>query len=94
MQSRGPVIVVGGGIAGLMCARTLTRAGHDVALFERDSAIGGRVRTTVVDGFQLDTFIEGKYPVDGEVLGDSPSAESAYNFVGRLLSRLYRTSLA
>ena len=54
MQSRGPVIVVGGGIAGLMCARTLTRAGHDVALFERDSAIGGRVRTTVVDGFQLD----------------------------------------
>ena len=54
MHSRGPVIVVGGGIAGLMCARSLTRAGHDVALFERDSTIGGRVRTTVVDGFQLD----------------------------------------
>ena len=54
MPSRGPVIVVGGGIAGLVCARTLTRAGYDVALFERDNAVGGRVRTTVHDGFVLD----------------------------------------
>ncbi len=54
MPSRGPVIVVGGGLAGLLCARTLTRAGHDVTLFERESEVGGRVRTTVRDGFRLD----------------------------------------
>ena len=54
MHSRGPVIVVGGGIAGLMCARTLARAGYDVVLFERETEVGGRVRTTVVDGFRID----------------------------------------
>jgi phytoene dehydrogenase-like protein len=49
-----PVIIVGGGIAGLMCARTLTRGGRTVLLLEREPEVGGRVRTTVRDGFQLD----------------------------------------
>jgi phytoene dehydrogenase-like protein len=47
-------LIVGGGIAGLMCARTLTRAGRNVTLFERESEVGGRVRTAVHDGFRLD----------------------------------------
>ena len=54
MPSRGPVLIVGGGIAGLMCARMLTRAGYDVTLFEREHEVGGRVRTSVCDGFRLD----------------------------------------
>lgn len=49
-----PTVIVGGGIAGLMCARRLTRAGHAVVLFEREGEVGGRVRTTVRDGFRLD----------------------------------------
>ena len=48
------VIVVGAGIAGLVCARRLVRAGHDVTVLERAQAVGGRVRTTVRDGFRLD----------------------------------------
>jgi phytoene dehydrogenase-like protein len=54
MGARVPTIVVGGGIAGLMCARTLTRAGVDVVLLEREREVGGRVRTTTRDGFHID----------------------------------------
>jgi phytoene dehydrogenase-like protein len=48
------VIVVGAGLAGLACARTLTAAGLDVIVLEAADAVGGRVRTDVVDGFRLD----------------------------------------
>jgi phytoene dehydrogenase-like protein len=48
------VIVVGAGIAGLVCARALARAGHAVTVLEQADAVGGRVRTTVRDGFRLD----------------------------------------
>jgi phytoene dehydrogenase-like protein len=49
-----PVIVVGGGIAGLICAGDLARAGREVTLFDAAPEVGGRVRTTVRDGFRLD----------------------------------------
>ncbi|SEF31679.1 FAD-dependent oxidoreductase [Variovorax sp. NFACC27] len=35
--------VVGAGIAGVACARTLAQAGHKVTLFERNDAAGGRM---------------------------------------------------
>lgn len=35
--------VVGAGIAGVACARTLVQAGHKVTLFEREAAPGGRM---------------------------------------------------
>ena len=54
MSELHPAVIVGGGIAGLMCARELTRAGHAVVLYEREIEVGGRVRTTVRDGFRLD----------------------------------------
>ena len=47
-------VVVGGGIAGLFCARTLSRAGFAVTLYERDGEVGGRVRTTLHQGYRLD----------------------------------------
>ncbi len=51
---RHDVIVVGAGLAGLACATTLVRAGLDVVVLEASDAVGGRVRTDVVDGFRLD----------------------------------------
>jgi phytoene dehydrogenase-like protein len=47
-------IVVGAGLAGLVTARTLHRAGWEVVVLEAGDGVGGRVRTDVVDGFRLD----------------------------------------
>lgn len=49
-----PVVVVGGGVAGLACATHLVRRGVEVVVLEASDAVGGRVRTDVVDGFRLD----------------------------------------
>jgi glycine/D-amino acid oxidase-like deaminating enzyme len=48
------VVIVGAGMAGLVCAVDLTRAGVAVTLVEASDGIGGRVRTDAVDGFRLD----------------------------------------
>jgi glycine/D-amino acid oxidase-like deaminating enzyme len=48
------VVVIGAGLAGLVAAGRLQRAGYDVVVVERAEAVGGRVRTDVVDGFRLD----------------------------------------
>ncbi len=38
------IVVVGGGLAGLVCGARLARAGHDVELFESAPNVGGRLR--------------------------------------------------
>lgn len=48
------VLIVGAGLAGLRCADVLAAAGRDVRVWEADNAVGGRIRTDVVDGFRCD----------------------------------------
>ncbi|MGB1719326.1 MAG: FAD-dependent oxidoreductase, partial [Candidatus Latescibacterota bacterium] len=48
------VAIVGGGVAGLCCARHLQALGLECAVLEASDAVGGRVRTDAVDGFLLD----------------------------------------
>ncbi|WP_435335477.1 FAD-dependent oxidoreductase [Haloarchaeobius sp. TZWWS8] len=48
------VVVVGGGLAGLVAASRLAAAGASVTLYERESEVGGRVRSTHEDGFTYD----------------------------------------
>lgn len=48
------VLVVGAGLAGLACARTLERAGLSVIVVEAADEVGGRMRTDRVDGFLCD----------------------------------------
>jgi len=48
------IIVVGGGLAGLVAARRLADADHEVTLFEAAPTPGGRVRSREVDGFTCD----------------------------------------
>jgi phytoene dehydrogenase-like protein len=48
------VLIIGAGLAGLACARRLQRDGVPCRILEASDAVGGRVRTDVVDGFQLD----------------------------------------
>jgi renalase len=43
--TRGPVAIVGAGIAGLTCARRLIEAGRTVQLFDKSRGVGGRMAT-------------------------------------------------
>lgn len=48
------VVIVGGGLAGLRCARGLHEAGVRAVVLEAEDCLGGRVKTDSVDGFLLD----------------------------------------
>lgn len=48
------VIVIGAGLSGLAAARTLQRAGREVTVLEQSPEIGGRVKTTEIDGYRID----------------------------------------
>src|SRR6188768_1236410 len=69
--SSAPVVIVGAGLAGLACAQRLTRAGIDVTVLEASAAVGGRVRTDVIDGYRCDRgfqLINPAYPALNEVV--------------------------
>ncbi len=49
-----PILIVGGGIAGLQAATILHQNGRDFILFEKQARFGGRVSSVLKDGFILD----------------------------------------
>ena len=49
-----PVLIVGAGLAGLACAKTLQGHGVPFLIVEADGAVGGRVQSDVHHGFILD----------------------------------------
>ncbi len=54
-NQRDPVIIVGAGMAGLVCAVMLDQAGVAVRLFDASDRVGGRIRTDIdANGFLLD----------------------------------------
>ena len=48
------VVIIGGGLAGLSCAKTLTDQGIQATVLEANKSVGGRIQTDKVDGFLLD----------------------------------------
>ena len=48
------VVIIGAGLAGLTCARQLRAGGVDCVVLEASDAVGGRVRTDVLEGFRMD----------------------------------------
>src|SRR5436305_1291166 len=60
----GPVVVVGGGIAGLTAALELAENGRPVTVVEADGRFGGKIATSRVDGLVVeagaDSFLAGK----------------------------------
>lgn len=48
------VIIIGGGVAGLSCARELIKKGRQVLVLEATDKVGGRISTEKVDGYFFD----------------------------------------
>jgi phytoene dehydrogenase-like protein len=48
------ILIVGGGLAGMACARYLQDAGRECQILEASDGPGGRIRTDVHEGFRLD----------------------------------------
>ncbi len=46
--------IIGAGISGLVAAQTLEKAGFSPTIIESTDSVGGRVKTDLVDGYQLD----------------------------------------
>lgn len=63
MNMNGPeVIIIGAGVAGLAAALRLQDAGISVEILEKSTRPGGRIRTIVKDGFQLDIGFQVLHP--------------------------------
>lgn len=65
------VIIVGAGLAGLSCARTVHESGKSFVLLEAEEQPGGRVRTDKEQGFLLDRgfqVLQTAYPEAQDIL--------------------------
>lgn len=49
-----PIVIVGGGVAGLACALTLAEAGRPCLVLEREPEVGGLLRSVSLDGVIFD----------------------------------------
>ncbi len=70
-HTQDPVIIVGGGIAGLACARRLNGRGVTVQVLEATGRAGGRIKTDRKDGYLLDRgfqVLQTAYPEARRVL--------------------------
>src|SRR5215831_6935940 len=78
------VIVIGGGLAALTTAALLARSGKAVTLFEHSSReIGGRARTTVIDGFYFNQGPHALYITDA---ADSILKDIGITYTGGILA--------
>ena len=60
--------IIGGGIAGLSAAYELGKRGHKVALFEKESELGGQAGTFVVEGERLERFYHHIFTSDIDII--------------------------
>lgn len=67
------IVIIGAGIAGLTCAKYLKDKGIESLILEGSDAVGGRVRTDIVDGFKLDRGFQ-------VLLTSYPEAEKLLNY--------------
>ncbi|MCZ2343934.1 MAG: FAD-dependent oxidoreductase [Bacteroidales bacterium] len=90
------VIIIGAGLAGLSCGRRLFQCGVPFTILEAADAVGGRIRTDVVEGFRLDrgcavyltTSPEGRRILDTDALDLRPFARGLKIWRGKRFVRV------
>jgi phytoene dehydrogenase-like protein len=96
MSTRPDILIVGGGLAGLCCARALHDKGARFQILEAADGVGGRVRTDVVDGYLLDrgfqvlltAYPEAKRVLDYGRLELKPFAPGAVSWYAGRMNKL------
>lgn len=81
------VLIIGAGLAGLSCAKTLADHGIDFLLLEASEEVGGRIGSDHLDGFILDRGFQvfsTAYPEAKRML-DYPSLELHHFFPGAVI---------
>jgi len=85
-MSNSDVMIIGGGLAGLCCARTLHEKNISFQILEASDRVGGRVRTDEVDGYLLDRGFQ-------VLLTSYPESQSVLDYHGLVLKPFYPGSL-
>ena len=49
--------IIGAGISGLIAAKTLEEKGYKPVIIEGTDRVGGRIKTDVIEGYQLDPML-------------------------------------
>lgn len=80
------VVIIGGGVAGLACAKWLHAAGRSFILYEAADELGGRVNTDRQEGFLLDRGFQ-------VLLTAYPEARRNLNYEQLNLRRFYAGAL-
>tara|TARA_B100000902_G_scaffold37493_1_gene44794 strand:+ start:2795 stop:4105 length:1311 start_codon:yes stop_codon:yes gene_type:complete len=65
------IAVVGAGIAGLHCAKILKERGFNVTVFDKELEVGGRMKTSEIDGFLIDHgfhVLQTAYPETSKII--------------------------
>lgn len=96
MSTSPDVLIVGGGLAGLCCARVLQENGVKFQILEASDGLGGRVRTDEVDGFLVDrgfqvlltAYPEAKRVLDYTRLDLKPFASGAISWYAGRMNKL------
>lgn len=68
MLSDKPIIIAGGGIAGITAAHELTRMGFNVMLLEAKDRLGGRINTFQLDGTTVEAGANWRHVAEGNPL--------------------------
>lgn len=95
------VAIVGAGISGLVAAKVLEESGISPIIYESTDSVGGRVKTDIVEGYQLDHGFQvllTNYPAAQKYLdypslqlqGFLPGAQIFYNGGGTVIGDAFR----
>lgn len=80
------VLIIGAGLAGLCCARTLQQHRTRFKILEASDGVGGRIRTDLIEGFRLDRGFQ-------VFLSSYPEAKQVLNFEALQLKPYLRGAL-